>query len=837
MEDAAVLTLDDYLADPKLAAEFVGAALPSDGALLVLLYAVEEFDALATLPTASEQAEVCARTLLDNLRALRDSSDGSQQLPSASSMGNAGPRTLATLSQLALPTAEDVDTLVRTAQLAGGGLALAPAATALFRSVHSAVYTELDAAFTQQFTRSSEYARLMADRQRELQAARQLDSALLLVDALFEGEWASTVLWAFLFRVSRHARLILLMDVRYRLESMFTTYLNAPTGDGRQYRQLVTQFDAVASKFLLKTSPVPLPTASIDVARLKAAAVTHIARLTASSTASESEEASRARLASAMEGVRSLASSVRAEFAAAEKLAAFSASALFREFVTSPSAPRGDVVRLFRAARVPFHQAPKRKARPCDLLAEYAAKRQLRAVGGGGSTDYCDDSLIYRVFAFERRNVETESGRTMFVDLVKRCHRGELQREEVLNGGGDDSMLLRTIEGFLTPEVAPNVLVLDEHCAQRRLAFHFVAGAGDDALYGAAIRVPMRLPIGSGDGEGTTEVATQGVCVLSRAPLVDSLRRFVHTFWRRLDVIWAATDSLGPPSERVADVDADRVREARAAAQAAFDAFVDERHAVSASALADYEQEEECAPPTLDVQLRELFESLSVSNVVRVFGCLVSEKKLVLVSSSFSLLVAAGEALRALLFPLAWAHVFAPVLPLSLRAYLQCPSPFLFGLHASYLRDCELPSDVVVVDLDRDVVTCNEGAEDTDAALSGLRDTLLALCRLRVFTRDDIDYEGGGSGTERSFPEREVRLAFRRQLGSMLSTLEAAAFRFESFGDSEAATNVVVAVVDAPRDEKQGPERDDRPEARLLAALRQSQAFSAHVCRPHCPKV
>jgi hypothetical protein len=828
------LTLDDYLADPKLAAEFVSAVLPNDDALLMLLYAIEEFDALATLPTASEQAETSARVLLDNLQALRNQFDSSQQQGNAASMGSVGPRTLATLSQVALPTAEDVEALVRTAQLAGGGLALAPGASRLFRAVHSAVYAELDAAFTQRFTHSSEYARLMADRHRELQAARQLDSAMLLLDALLEDEWASTVLWAFLFRVSRHERLSFLMDVRFRLEPMVGGYLGAPELNEQQHRQLVAQFDAIAAKFLHRSSPVPIPTSLIDVARLKAAAVTRITRLGVNSTSPDSDEAMRARLNSVMDGLRSLASSVRAELASSEKLAAFSASALFREFVTASSAPRGDVVRLFRAARISFHQAPKRTGCQSDLIAKYVSRRQL----DGDDSSSCCGSLIYRVLAFERRNGEAGSDQTTFVDLLKSCHREVSQDEELSRRHGDDSMLLRTIESFLVPELAPDSSRLDECSAQRRLAFHFVAGAGDDALYGAVIRVPAHLPTTTSDGEGHIEdgggeIGTQGVCVLSRAPLVNSLRRYVRVLWGQLSALVPSID------DRIVELDNVRVGEALAVAQAAFDAFVNEHHAsslvmqhISARSVENYEQEGECATPTSDVQLRDLFESLSIANVVRVFGCLISEKKLVLVSSSFSLLVTAGEALRVLLFPLSWAHVFAPVLPLSLCAYLQCPSPFLFGLHASYFRECELPSDVVVVDLDRDIVSCSDSTS-TDTALAGLRDTLLALCRSQVFSRDEIDCEAVDNSHSRPFPERQVRLAFRQQLESMLSTLEAAGFRFESIsGDSPSSGNVVVAVVNAPEGKDRCGESGKDTETALVAALRQSQAFSAFLCRP-----
>jgi hypothetical protein len=54
------------------------------------------------------------------------------------------------------------------------------------------------------------------------------------------------------------------------------------------------------------------------------------------------------------------------------------------------------------------------------------------------------------------------------------------------------------------------------------------------------------------------------------------------------------------------------------------------------------------------------------------------------------------------------AHRYIPILPLSMFVYLECPTPFLMGLHSCYTEKALdlLDKDVVLVDLDNDEVVC-----------------------------------------------------------------------------------------------------------------------------------
>ena len=56
-----------------------------------------------------------------------------------------------------------------------------------------------------------------------------------------------------------------------------------------------------------------------------------------------------------------------------------------------------------------------------------------------------------------------------------------------------------------------------------------------------------------------------------------------------------------------------------------------------------------------------------------------------------------AECITCLLFPFVWSHVYAPILPLAARHFLNAPVPFIMGikLNSSDEEDAiQLPSDV-----------------------------------------------------------------------------------------------------------------------------------------------
>lgn len=101
----------------------------------------------------------------------------------------------------------------------------------------------------------------------------------------------------------------------------------------------------------------------------------------------------------------------------------------------------------------------------------------------------------------------------------------------------------------------------------------------------------------------------------------------------------------------------------------------------------------------------KLFMFLDVGNVVSIFEHLIHEHQILLLSKQYSLLTVVSEALRSLLYPFEWQHIYIPLLPQPLLDFLNAPVPFLIGTLTSYVRDLkDLPPNLVVVDIDNNHV-------------------------------------------------------------------------------------------------------------------------------------
>ena len=71
--------------------------------------------------------------------------------------------------------------------------------------------------------------------------------------------------------------------------------------------------------------------------------------------------------------------------------------------------------------------------------------------------------------------------------------------------------------------------------------------------------------------------------------------------------------------------------------------------------------------------------------MLTVLGAALKESRILLLSTDLSLLPAVCEAIRVLLYPLQWMHVYLPVVPEPLLDLMQAPVPFLLGTHTNWL--------------------------------------------------------------------------------------------------------------------------------------------------------
>ncbi|KAI9674366.1 MAG: hypothetical protein M1829_003768 [Trizodia sp. TS-e1964] len=128
-------------------------------------------------------------------------------------------------------------------------------------------------------------------------------------------------------------------------------------------------------------------------------------------------------------------------------------------------------------------------------------------------------------------------------------------------------------------------------------------------------------------------------------------------------------------------------------------------------------------PGSRNTDLYALFRCLSIQNIVVLFEVsavayppfrlvlmviwqfLLSESRVILLSSHTSMLHLVSRAMSSLLYPLSWAGIFIPVLPARLLSALEAPCPYLVGVERRYDK-IEFPEDdYVAVDLDENEIT------------------------------------------------------------------------------------------------------------------------------------
>lgn len=106
-------------------------------------------------------------------------------------------------------------------------------------------------------------------------------------------------------------------------------------------------------------------------------------------------------------------------------------------------------------------------------------------------------------------------------------------------------------------------------------------------------------------------------------------------------------------------------------------------------------------PGARTTDLWPLFRSLTVPNIIVLLEYVLSESRIILLSSFTSMLQMASRAILELIWPFKWAGVYIPVLPSRLVQALEAPCPYICGIDRSYEK-WDLPDDdFVLVDLDK----------------------------------------------------------------------------------------------------------------------------------------
>jgi hypothetical protein len=122
----------------------------------------------------------------------------------------------------------------------------------------------------------------------------------------------------------------------------------------------------------------------------------------------------------------------------------------------------------------------------------------------------------------------------------------------------------------------------------------------------------------------------------------------------------------------------------------------------------------------------------------------------------------ASETFLDLLFPFEYQFLHVSVLPRSMLSALQCPTPFLIGIHSSMKEEAlkmeHIHQDLYVIDLDFDSITPAYVVECPFPSI--IRNRLLRFFRNACFgTAVDLDYSHLEADLSNSDPILELRTA------------------------------------------------------------------------------
>ncbi|KAG1704699.1 hypothetical protein DVH05_005628 [Phytophthora capsici] len=586
------------------------------------------------------------------------------------------------------------------------------------------------------------------------------------IDEVLSDEWSCTVLWAYLFssatgRDQHHHRLSFLIEATFQITPLYRKI--AASGEStldteNDFKMLVTRLKRLHSRFLVHNGGVPAASSGTIHAKNLLSVAVHT--LT-TRRLNNSELATDVQVENTISALFQLAREVEKEFRVigTRSYANFADSSLYRDFIAHRSGIES-ITALLRAARIPFYQQPSvMDPISLDTLASQ------------------DPSAV-----FSRANCQ--------VFVIAAQLDGSIKFTDISPAESTNSPPPAQLQPFLNPSgiIFPS---------SKPLAFNFTAGTGANLVYGAV----LWLPVDQNSMLGTDETPS-GLCIASKFPLVDSLRHFLSAMWKQI-------------SGNVDTKDPDRIL--LGPSQVLNASLAMGSHFLS---LHCDDLQKNDPLPTLDFHLDDLFDSLSLMNVLRLFAFALLEKKIILVASSYTILFSVGEALQSLLYPLVWSHVYVPVLPLTLKDCLHCPTPFIFGLHDSYVRRSDMPrpsNDLVVVSLDRDSLTGGGEVVLPPGRYSMMREELFRLCKPRWFSRDTVDqFEAPSS----DFPATSIRRVFTKHLREILTSLEPCVNRFELNGQR-------VSVVDNANASQWPAEA-----SRFCSAMLHTQAVSTYLTSP-----
>ncbi|XP_020622103.1 DENN domain-containing protein 3-like [Orbicella faveolata] len=116
----------------------------------------------------------------------------------------------------------------------------------------------------------------------------------------------------------------------------------------------------------------------------------------------------------------------------------------------------------------------------------------------------------------------------------------------------------------------------------------------------------------------------------------------------------------------------------------------------------------------INMELHYPFLYFSLDDILLLISCILTQQRIVFLSSSYSLLTPIIESLFTFIQPFSWSWTYVPILPSALLDLVEAPGAFIMGCHSRHksqiqrvVMEMDELSSIVIADIDDGSVTAN----------------------------------------------------------------------------------------------------------------------------------
>ncbi|XP_048583738.1 DENN domain-containing protein 3 [Nematostella vectensis] len=112
----------------------------------------------------------------------------------------------------------------------------------------------------------------------------------------------------------------------------------------------------------------------------------------------------------------------------------------------------------------------------------------------------------------------------------------------------------------------------------------------------------------------------------------------------------------------------------------------------------------------VDMDLHLPFLCFSIGDILLIISCILSQQRLIFMSSRYSLLTIVIESIFTFIQPLTWSWTYVPVLPSNLLDLVEAPGAYIMGCHIRHKTQIETAmnndemADIIIADIDEGLV-------------------------------------------------------------------------------------------------------------------------------------